>query len=62
MKAITKTTLLEKAKSMGLKGLSNKAKPEIIHALQIAEGNAPCFKQIPDCAIEACIYRGECIG
>ncbi len=61
MKAITKTALLEKAKVMGVKGLSKKSKPEIIHAIQIAEGNSPCFQQIPDCAIQDCLYRSECI-
>jgi len=62
MKAITKTALLATAKQMGVKGLSNKSKTEMIHAIQVAEGNSPCFRQIPDCAIEACLYRSECIG
>jgi len=62
MKTITKTALLEKAKELGLKGLSKKEKAEIIHALQEAEGNAPCFGRIPDCGIVECLYRSECIG
>lgn len=62
MKSITKAELLETAKEKGLKGLGNKGKPEIIHALQEAEGNAPCFGRIPDCGIVECLYRGECIG
>ena len=61
MKAITKTALIEKAKALEVKGLSKMNKTELIHAIQVAEGNAPCFQQIPDCAIEACLYRGECI-
>jgi len=61
MGSLTKTALLEKAREMGLKGLSNKSKPDIIHALQTAEGNSPCFQRIPDCGIQECIYRGECI-
>lgn len=61
MKSMTKTALLETAKAMGIKGVSNKGKPEIIHALQIAEGNSPCFQRIPDCGIQECLYRGECI-
>jgi len=59
---MNKIELLDKAKEKGLKGLSKKSKPEIIHALQIAEGNSPCFGQIPDCGIVECLYRGECIG
>ena len=62
MKAIAKVSLLEKAKEMGLKGLSKKSKPEIIHELQTAEGNVPCFGRIPDCGIVECLYRSECIG
>jgi len=58
---ITKASLLEKAKQMGTKGLSKKTKPEIIHILQAAEGNAPCFQQIPDCTIQECMYRSECL-
>jgi len=62
MKALSKTVLLAQAKELGVKGLSKKSKPEIIHALQEAEGNAPCFGRIPDCGIMNCLYRGECIG
>jgi hypothetical protein len=59
--SLKKASLLDKAKEMGIKGLSKKTKPEIIHILQTAEGNAPCFKNIPDCAIQECMYRSECI-
>lgn len=61
MKPITKLALLEKAREMELKGLSSKSKPDIIHALQVAEGNSPCFQRIPDCGIQECVYRSECI-
>lgn len=61
MKTVTKTALLEKAKGLGLKGLSKKKKPEIIHAIQVGEGNSACFQQILNCGIGDCLYRGECI-
>lgn len=61
MKSPTKSALLEKGKEMGLKGLSSMSKPDLIHALQIAEGNVPCFQRIPDCGIQECLYRGDCI-
>ncbi|RMH60118.1 MAG: hypothetical protein D6678_06545 [Zetaproteobacteria bacterium] len=59
---VTRKALLARAKVMGLKGLSKKRKHEIIHALQLAEGNTDCFQRIPDCAIADCLYRAECIG
>lgn len=59
---ITKSSLLQKAKEIGRKGLSNMGKADIIHALQVAEGNSPCFHRIPDCGVQDCIYRSECIG
>lgn len=49
MKPLPRSALTQKAKEMGLKGLSNMSKPDIIHALQVAEGNVPCFQRIPDC-------------
>jgi len=57
---ITKTALLEKAKDLSVKGISKKTKPEIIRALQSAEGNNPCFQQISNCGIQECLYRSEC--
>ncbi len=58
---ITRTVLMEKARAMGLKGLSKKRKHELIHAIQLAEGNRDCFGRIPDCGIEDCMFREECI-
>jgi len=46
---------------MGVKGVSKKTKPEIIHILQTSEGNTPCFQQIPTCGIQECAYRAECV-
>jgi uroporphyrinogen decarboxylase len=31
-------------------------------AIQLAEGNADCFLRIPDCGIEDCAWREDCIG
>jgi len=58
---VTRKELLARAKAMRLSGLSKKKKHEIIHALQLAEGNTDCFQRIPDCAIEDCLYRAECV-
>jgi len=57
---VTKKDLLEKAAGIGLKGGAKLRKPELIHAIQITEGNTDCFARIADCAVTPCLYRGEC--
>ncbi|ATX80005.1 Rho termination factor, N-terminal domain [Mariprofundus aestuarium] len=59
-KTITKKDLLEKAAEIGLKGGAKLRKPELIHAIQIAEGNTDCFTRISNCAVTPCLYRSEC--
>jgi len=58
---ITKKNLLEKASLLGLKNVQRLRKVELIHRIQSAEGNRPCFQQIPDCMVSPCMFRGECI-
>ena len=57
---ITKQALLEHAKPFKIKGASKMKKTELIHAIQIAEGNSPCFLTINNCGVNPCLYRGEC--
>ncbi len=59
---ISKKTLLENAKSFNIKGASGMKKTDLIHALQTAEGNSPCFLTISNCSVEPCLYRSECQG
>lgn len=59
-KTVTKKELLEKASDLGLKGLAKLRKPELIHAIQIAEGNTDCFGRIANCTVTPCLYRAEC--
>jgi len=59
---ITKKDLLGKASLLGLKNTQRLRKVELIHAIQSAEGNQPCFQQIPGCAVAPCLFRGECIS
>jgi len=59
-KTVTKKELLEKASGLGLKGVAKLRKPELIHAIQIAEGNSDCFTRISNCAVTPCLYRAEC--
>lgn len=48
------------AKAMGLKAGVGKTKQDLIRDIQIAEGNSPCFKNISDCGIMNCLWRGDC--
>jgi len=58
---LTKEILTSKAKELGVKNTAKLKKVELIHAIQIAEGHNPCFQQIPDCQVNPCLFRGECI-
>lgn len=59
-KKVTKKELTAKAAELSLKGVAKLRKPELIHAIQIAEGNTDCFSRIEDCAVSPCLYRAEC--
>ena len=57
---VTKKVLLEKAAGLGIKNARKLKKTPLIHAIQTAEGHTPCFLQIPDCAVNPCLFRAEC--
>jgi|GEM_PF-914918 len=59
---ITKQALVEIAKQLELKNVQKLSKADLIHRIQIAEGNSDCFGRIPDCTVEPCLFRSECIG
>jgi len=59
---LTKKTLTDMARNLAIKNAAKTRKEELIHAIQIAEGNNSCFRRIPNCAISPCLFRGECIG
>ncbi len=59
---ITKKFLTEMSHDLGIKPASKAKKGELIHAIQIAEGHSPCFRQIPDCTVSPCLFRTDCIG
>ena len=61
-KKITKKDLLDLAKPLKITGASKLKKEDLIHAIQIAEGNAPCFLTISNCSVTPCLYRAECQG
>jgi len=57
---ITKKELTFKAAGLKLKGAAKLRKLDLIHAIQIAEGNSDCFARITNCAVIPCLYRAEC--
>jgi hypothetical protein len=59
-KKVTKKELSAKAIELSLKGVAKLRKNELIHAIQIAEGNTDCFTRIQNCAVTPCLYRTEC--
>lgn len=59
---VTKKLLMDKAKELDLKGISKLKKEDLIHAIQIAEGNDDCFMRISNCSVSPCLYRAECQG
>ncbi|PIP02576.1 MAG: hypothetical protein COW18_08675 [Zetaproteobacteria bacterium CG12_big_fil_rev_8_21_14_0_65_54_13] len=59
-KKVTKKHLLEMASELNLKGAAKLNKAALIHEIQTAEGNTPCFQTITNCAVSPCMYRAEC--
>lgn len=48
------------AKSLGLSNLTQLRKPDLIRAVQKAEGNSPCFQQLSDCGQDDCLFMSDC--
>lgn len=61
MQKITKKILITKAEELGLVKVKSLKKTDLIHKIQTAEGNNPCFQTISDCSVEPCLYRQECM-
>jgi len=59
---LTKKTLTNMARGLGIKNAAKARKDDLIRNIQITEGHNSCFKRIPDCAVSPCLFRGECIG
>ncbi len=51
-----------KAKALGLTPPGNIRKPELIHAIQMAEGNTPCYgKSNGRCVHTDCCFLQDCL-
>ncbi|MDQ6955076.1 MAG: hypothetical protein Q9M20_06490 [Mariprofundaceae bacterium] len=57
---ISKKMLLEQSKEFNIKGAGKLKKLDLIHQLQLAEGNADCFSKISNCSVTPCFYRETC--
>jgi hypothetical protein len=57
---MTVQKIREQAKELRIKNYTRFPKPQLIRAVQAAEGNAPCFKEIHDCWEFGCLWRDEC--
>ncbi len=51
-----------KAKEVGVKP-GKKNKNDLIHTIQVQEGNSDCFKSeiAPVCGLEDCLWREDCV-
>jgi len=54
------TEIREIAKKMKINAGSKRTKQDLIRDIQIAEGNAACFKNIENCGILNCLWREDC--
>jgi hypothetical protein len=48
------------ARNLGVKNYSRLTKFDLIRAVQVAEGNSPCYQQISDCGEQDCLWREDC--
>ena len=54
------TEIRAKARDLGVKNCSRLNKTDLIHAIQVAEGNSPCYLEIIDCRVDPCLWREDC--
>lgn len=57
---MTLKQIRDKARVVGVKNYARYTKENLIRIIQQTEGNAPCFKDIPDCWEFGCLWREEC--
>ena len=50
----------EKAKGLGIKNIAKMKKADLIKAIQVQEGNSPCYQEIVDCRQYDCCWMGDC--
>ena len=52
-----------KANDLGVTFDKSAKKTDLIKAIQVAEGNSPCFAtpKVGSCGQESCCWRGDCL-
>lgn len=50
----------EMAVKLGLKNFRGLKKADLIRAVQVAEGNSPCYQRITDCGQIDCLFWSDC--
>ena len=48
------------AKGVGVKAGVGRSKADIIRDIQAEEGNSTCYRNITDCRVLNCLWRGDC--
>lgn len=48
------------AKDLGVANISRLNKTDLIHAIQLAEGNNDCYGRIMDCDLQECLFYLPC--
>ncbi|MDQ6950370.1 MAG: hypothetical protein Q9M26_01740 [Mariprofundales bacterium] len=61
-KSITKAALTKMATALNIQKISALKKADLIHKIQLAEGNIDCFGRIENCAVTPCLFRKNCQG
>jgi hypothetical protein len=54
------TDIRIKARQLEVKNYSRLNKADLIRAIQVAEGNSPCYEQIFDCREHQCLWWDDC--
>jgi hypothetical protein len=50
----------DKARDLGVKNYSKLRKADLIKAIQVQEGNTPCYQEATDCQQYDCCWMGDC--
>ncbi|MHB8066572.1 MAG: Rho termination factor N-terminal domain-containing protein [Desulfobaccales bacterium] len=57
---MTLSQIRGKARGLGVKSCSRLRKTELIRAIQLKEGNLPCYRAISACQQHDCLWQPDC--
>ena len=63
MKKLKIRDIRKKVHDMGIPFDKNANRTNLVRAIQVAEGNAPCFatSKVRSCGQDACCWRADCL-